>query len=354
MYQTSAGGLRSIDPSLGMRQLFGDVTIGEWHHKQSTQLSDLFICYIIALGSIQGLHLMAPFGLLCQPTDNASVFQSTLVCGGGGGGGGTLETLAFQLYYRALHIAVFQHCVAYELTWCCHHKDMKMVPGLLGECSLVTAVTNAARRSCTCLENRVSLKVEWYTWPTDTWTCSDTQTKSLCTIPSEKYSFHIVRRWGSSNQGSPGVGKHHVNNKKTKFLVSAVGPGVLKKSGKYPVLSAAVVLVSAIIPSHARSASCGSTRGAAASLVADPNSYMCNGKSGPIDGWPMTQVDVNCTMLDVVDIFCCLGDILCSGWALGKVQETIATRHLVPNAPITPVYALVTILDFDQIVWQRP
>ena len=188
----------------------------------------------------------------------------------------------------------------------------------------------------------------------DTWTCSDTQTKSLCTIPSEKYSFHIVRRWGSSNQGSPGVGKHHVNNKKTKFLVSAVGPGVLKKSGKYPVLSAAVVLVSAIIPSHARSASCGSTRGAAASLVADPNSYMCNGKSGPIDGWPMTQVDVNCTMLDVVDIFCCLGDILCSGWALGKVQETIATRHLVPNAPITPVYALVTILDFDQIVWQRP
>ena len=28
VYETSAGGLRSIYPSLGMRQLFGDVTMG--------------------------------------------------------------------------------------------------------------------------------------------------------------------------------------------------------------------------------------------------------------------------------------------------------------------------------------
>ena len=30
--ETSAGCLRSIYPSLGMRQLFGDVTIGQWRH----------------------------------------------------------------------------------------------------------------------------------------------------------------------------------------------------------------------------------------------------------------------------------------------------------------------------------
>ena len=32
MYETRAGCLRSIYPSLGMRQLFGDVTMGQWRH----------------------------------------------------------------------------------------------------------------------------------------------------------------------------------------------------------------------------------------------------------------------------------------------------------------------------------
>ena len=32
VYETSAVCLRSIYPSLGMRQLFGDVTIGQWRH----------------------------------------------------------------------------------------------------------------------------------------------------------------------------------------------------------------------------------------------------------------------------------------------------------------------------------
>ena len=39
--ETSAGCLRSIYPNLGMRQLFGDVTMGEWRHNQPTQLSDV-------------------------------------------------------------------------------------------------------------------------------------------------------------------------------------------------------------------------------------------------------------------------------------------------------------------------
>ena len=39
-------GLRSIYLSLGMRQLFGDVTMGQWRHNQPTWLSNLFITNI--------------------------------------------------------------------------------------------------------------------------------------------------------------------------------------------------------------------------------------------------------------------------------------------------------------------
>ena len=38
--ETSAGCLRSIYPSLGMRR---DVTMGRWRHNQPTELSDLII-----------------------------------------------------------------------------------------------------------------------------------------------------------------------------------------------------------------------------------------------------------------------------------------------------------------------
>ena len=44
--ETSAGCLRSIHPSLGMRQLFGDVTRGQWRHNWPTQLRDLIIIII--------------------------------------------------------------------------------------------------------------------------------------------------------------------------------------------------------------------------------------------------------------------------------------------------------------------
>ena len=37
------GVVDSYNPSLGMRQLFGDVTMGQWRHNQPTQLSDLII-----------------------------------------------------------------------------------------------------------------------------------------------------------------------------------------------------------------------------------------------------------------------------------------------------------------------
>ena len=32
VYETNTGGLRSIYPSLEMRHLFGDVTMGQWHY----------------------------------------------------------------------------------------------------------------------------------------------------------------------------------------------------------------------------------------------------------------------------------------------------------------------------------
>ena len=38
---TSAGCLRSIYPSLGMRQHFGDVIMDQWRHYQPAQLSDV-------------------------------------------------------------------------------------------------------------------------------------------------------------------------------------------------------------------------------------------------------------------------------------------------------------------------
>ena len=34
VYETSSGGLRAIYPSLGMIQLFGDVTMGQWRHNR--------------------------------------------------------------------------------------------------------------------------------------------------------------------------------------------------------------------------------------------------------------------------------------------------------------------------------
>ena len=67
-------------------------------------------------------------------------------------------------------------------------------------------------------------------------------------------------------------------------------------------------------------------------LVEHPN-YICprhKGESRPIDGWPVTEVDVDSTMLDVEVTFCypgCyLGDMLCSG---GACDSAISARCCV-------------------------
>ena len=74
------------------------------------------------------------------------------------------------------------------------------------------------------------------------------------------------------------------------------------------------------------------------------------GESLPIDGRPMTWVDVEDTKIDVEDTFCYLGDMLCSGGdcdsaitttchhhhmlcGLEKAQETTACPHL--QAPLS-------------------
>ena len=71
----------------------------------------------------------------------------------------------------------------------------------------------------------------------------------------------------------------HVNMKKIKFLVSGVGHYVLKKSAKYPVLSAVVVL--ATTPFSAHGVCCGSIRCAVASLS---------------DWWPTQTMSANGVM----------------------------------------------------------
>jgi len=60
-------------------------------------------------------------------------------------------------------------------------------------------------------------------------------------------------------------------------------------------------------------------------LVAIPD-YVCprcRGHARPIDGRPVTQVDVDGTLLDVEASFCYLGDMLCSG---GGCELAIITR----------------------------
>ena len=51
---------------------------------------------------------------------------------------------------------------------------------------------------------------------------------------------------------------------------------------------------------------------------------ICLEQAGPIDGRPITQVDVYGTLLDVEASFCYLGDMLCAG---GGCALAIATRY---------------------------
>ena len=122
-----------------------------------------------------------------------------------------------------------------------------------------------------------------------------------------------------------------VNMPKTKVLISGLGLDKLKDSGKHPcaVCRSGVVERNAIQCSqcllwvHGKKCS-----GIVGPIRADP-SYVCRrcqGLARPIDGRPLTQVDVDGVMLDVVPTFAILGDTLDAG---GGCERAIESRCCV-------------------------
>ena len=98
-----------------------------------------------------------------------------------------------------------------------------------------------------------------------------------------------------------------VNIKKTKFMVSGPGLDLLRDSGAFPcAVCRSGVGVNSIQCSQCMywvHKKCSGVRGR---LAEDPD-YR------PIDNRPVTQVDVDGTLLNVESNFCYLGDMLCAG-----------------------------------------
>ena len=140
-----------------------------------------------------------------------------------------------------------------------------------------------------------------------------------------------------------------VNMKKTKFLVSGLGLDVLKDSGKFPcavcrsgVGNNSILCSQCNLWVHKR---CSGIKGR---IAADPN-YICprcRDSARPIDGRPISQVDVDGTLLDVDATFCYVGDMLsaaggcdnaiaarcCVAWGkFRKLLPVLTTRHLTPK-----------------------
>jgi hypothetical protein len=120
-----------------------------------------------------------------------------------------------------------------------------------------------------------------------------------------------------------------VNMKKTKFLVSGTGLNVLKKSGQFPcAVCLSGVGVNSIECSQCKRWVHKKCSGIKGRLLPDPT-YICprcTGAARPIDGRPVTQVDVDGTMLDVESSFCYLGDMIDAG---GGCDTAVATRCCV-------------------------
>ena len=138
-----------------------------------------------------------------------------------------------------------------------------------------------------------------------------------------------------------------------KFLVSTFGLDVLKKSGKNPcTVCCSVVSNNSIKCSQCKMGVHKRCSGITEWLLADLN-YVCprcnwnSIKAWPIDGRPVTHMDVDGTMLDVEAHFCYLGDMLCpvedsdsaiATWhcvtwgKFRKLLHILATRHLSLNA----------------------
>ena len=117
-----------------------------------------------------------------------------------------------------------------------------------------------------------------------------------------------------------------VNMKKTKLMVSGPGLDLLRDSGAFPcAVCRSGVGVNSIQCSQCMywvHKKCSGVRG----RLAENPDYVCPrccDQARPIDNRPVTQVNVDGTLLDVESNFCYLGDMLCAG---GGGNLTLVTR----------------------------
>ena len=117
-----------------------------------------------------------------------------------------------------------------------------------------------------------------------------------------------------------------VNMKKTKFMICGSGLNLLRNSGAFPCsVCRSGVGVNSIQCSECSLWVHKKCSGLKGRLTAKPD-YVCprcHDLARPIDGRPVTQVDVDGTMLDVEANFCYLGDMMCAG---GGCKLAITTR----------------------------
>ena len=117
-----------------------------------------------------------------------------------------------------------------------------------------------------------------------------------------------------------------VNMGKTKIMVSGRDLDVLKDYGSYPcAVCRTGVGANSILRTKCKKWVHKKCSGIKRVLSSDP-SYQClccRGLARPIDGRPLTSVDVDGSKLDVVPEFCYLGDMLSSG---GGCDASIAAR----------------------------
>ena len=122
----------------------------------------------------------------------------------------------------------------------------------------------------------------------------------MLTVDTQEECISKLKAWkvGMESEG------FHVNMKKTKFLVSGDGHDVLKKSVKYPcALCCSGVDGNSILFSQCMLWVCKKCSSITNQLVAHEN-YVCprcKGESRHINGWTVTEVDVDGTVFDVED-----------------------------------------------------
>ena len=117
-----------------------------------------------------------------------------------------------------------------------------------------------------------------------------------------------------------------VNMKKTKLMISGPGLNLLRDSGAYPcAVCRSGVGANSIECSQCKlwvHKKCSGIKGGLSSNL-DYVCPRCRDQARPIDGRPVSQVEVDGSLLDVEASFCYLGDMLCAG---GGFELAIITR----------------------------